>query len=233
MMPSRAARSLIALVAAACSNASQPDGARVRLSADTFHIARSVDGRPAPPDTLFQSLLSVSFEGQPALLQVYHQGDFTGGVVLDSLWMHPRTLEPIRHSRRSSQLVAHVSFSSGRITGRVSRPNGATQIVDTLFRGRIYDAGASDLVARALPLIDDRTVHLTLYVPGYGANPMRIAWSGRDTIRTRKGILRAAWRLTGSIGGEPLTMWVAIDNRDLLELVAGDSAAPSVKYTRQ
>lgn len=223
---------IAALHVAAEALMAQPDGRRVRLSVDTFHISRVVDGKWAAPDTLIQALTSVRWNGQPALLQVYRQKDFSGAPLLDSLWMDPHTLEPIRHSRRASQIAADLRFANGRITGRVSWPNGATQAVDTVVTGPIYDAGASDLIARALPMRAGAISTLTLYVPGFGPNPMRIVVTRQDTLRMRNGDTRGAWLLRGDIGGEPVTMWVAADNRDLLELIAGDPAAPSMRYTR-
>ena len=231
-MPSMIRVAILALNVAVVSAAAQPDGRRVRLSVDTFHVSSVVEGRPAAPDTLIQSLMSVRWNGQPVLLQVYRQKDFGGGVVLDSLWMLPHSLEPLRHSRRSSHIAADVRFLKNRITGQIVWSNGTMQAVDTVVTGPVFDAGASDLVARALPMKLGATSDITLFVPGYGPNPMRIVVSRHDTIRTRRGGSRAAWQLTGHIGGEPLMTWVAADNRDLLELVAGNPAAPSMRYTR-
>jgi hypothetical protein len=222
---------VVALVAAHQAAIAQPDGARVRAGVDTFHISRVEHGRPVAPDTLVQALLSVRWNGQPALLQVYRQRDFSGGAIVDSLWMHPRTLEPLRHARRSSYLAADLRFTKGRITGTIRWPDGRRHMVDTIVAGPIYDAGATELIARALPLTPGETAHLTLYVPGYGVNPMKVALAGEDTVRSHRGVARSAWRLTGSIGGEPVTMWVATDNRDLLQLVAGEPTAPT-KYVR-
>ena len=199
---------------------------------DTFLVTRFEDSRVVQVDTLVQELLVSRIGDSRALLQVYHQRDFSGKQFVDSLWMDSATLEPKLHRRTAATSTVDIAYNAGRITGRVGLDGEPIRQIDTLVATPVFDGAALDLVARALPLDLGSTAVLRIYVAGVGVYPLRMTAIGRDSVMTRAGVQRSALLLSGTFGGAPLSLKIASDDQTLLELIDGPPGQPNLRYQR-
>ena len=224
---------LAALLALPCALPAQPSAERLRFGADTLEVSE-LEGTVRHRLALaVQTTSRTTVDGRPALLQVFEQQDEAGPRTTDSLWVSFPGLEPLRHRRHGTASTVALEFGAEAITGRAGVAGRPVVPVQDGRPATFYSAGATDLVARAMPMRAGATLEAPFYVSGAGFTTITYTVAGEETIALRDNRTRPAWRVELRWSGSDGVTRVYVDRetRDLL-LIADDSGGRALRYAR-
>lgn len=129
----------------------------------------------------------VTLAGREALLVVQR---LSGGRSLDSIWVAPRTLAPLKHVGRAGANTVDVTWEGTRVTG--SWTNGTTtHTVDTTLARPAFDQSVAPLALEALTLVPGYRARIVTFDAERGPGWIDIEVRGEATMPGSRG--RRVW----------------------------------------
>jgi len=158
--------------------------------------------------TQTETLTSGRFDGRPALLDVL-VFDTPRAKTVDSSWIDPETLKPLRFQSHNASRTVRLDFVADRVHGQTTPVDSAPKMLDRRLGVAAFEWNVMALAVSALPLQPGYCASLPVYSDRSGrVNWYEVRVLGETTIERK------------SRGPEPV--W---------EVVARpDSAAPEARY---
>lgn len=193
-------------------------GTRITPDTSTYRLFLSQQGQEREIGTLRQEIAVIREKGQPALRRVNAINSPMMGTRTDTVIMHRTTLAPISHRSSDMRRAIALDFRGDSIRGSMTPAGGAAQPIAYRSEPALFDAAASDLVLRALPLTEGYAVELPVYLhEGGGKNTMAARVVGSETVTGPDGRVTEAWKVEGKLAGQTVTSWFAKESRDILK----------------
>ncbi len=186
---------------------------RVAESVDTFALAMYRNGERRPMATLVRTIERTSLEGVSAF-RVVQRYATPGGSSVDTSLVDAATLAPLLYSYHAPDASSRWEWQDGRMVGRVTA-EGETRTPVTELDGPVFSSVVDELVLRALPLASDSRYRWPGVNPGNPPTEVVLEVQGRDPVPGPAGAT-PAWRVHYEGGGQPGTMWVAVESGALL-----------------
>ena len=120
----------------------------------------------------------VRLGGRDALLVVE---ELSGGRSLDSIWVAPRSLAPLKHVGRAGGTTMDVTWEGTRVTGSWTDTAG-THSVDTTLAEPAFDQSVAQLVLEALPLVPGYRARIVTYDAAHGPGWIDVEVRGEATM---------------------------------------------------
>jgi hypothetical protein len=161
-----------------------------------------------PFGTQTETLTSARLDGRPALLDII-VFDTPRGKTVDSSWIDPRTLKPVRFQSHNASRSVRLDFEGDRVRGTTTPTDSAPVNTDLRLGVSPFEWNVMALAIAALPLHPGYCASIPVYTDRFGrVDWYRVRVVGDTTIKRK------------SRGPEPV--W---------EVVARpDSAAPEARY---
>lgn len=183
-------------VTAAQTQLPSVDGRLLRAGVDTFVATVQHGDATDTTGVAIQSYERVTWNGQPAWLQVYRWIEPGGRAPTDSLTMDAETLRPLAEARYQVRGTAHLVYSPGHVHADEDPSDGPPTTRDTPLPRPVFSSATMDALARALPLADgyETQVDFLFFFPVPNVVvPGRIVVTGSETVEDRAGRPVECW----------------------------------------
>jgi hypothetical protein len=155
-----------------------------------------------------EQLTTVTLDGRTVLLGVL-TFDTPNAVTVDSSWIDPETLRPLRMTSTNASRVVSLQFDGARVRGRTTPSQGEAKSLDRDLGVRAFEWNMFGLALSALPLEPGYRATMPVFMDRFD----RVVWYSVEVVKDTS-LVRSS--------GAPAPMW---------EIVAtGDSAAPSARF---
>lgn len=185
------------------------EGAAVEDGARRYEQRAETQGRTIELAST-REVSRTDWEGRAALL-VVESSQGTAGSAVDSTWVDPETLVPIRRAIRQGPATIALSFEDGTVTGRIEAGPQSLP-VDVRAEGPVFSTGpALELALSTLALEPGTAGSVQLFEVLEGrVKPYRVQVGEPGNVETPAGAIEAApvalAPADGSPGGQ--TVWV-------------------------
>ncbi|MGH7587961.1 MAG: prolyl oligopeptidase family serine peptidase, partial [Gemmatimonadota bacterium] len=175
-----------------------------------------------------RTVTTSDWEGRAALLIVESAQGATGSAV-DSTWVDPQTLAPIRRTIHQGPAKITLAFADDAVTGEI-QAGPQTLPVDVQTEGAVFSSGpALELGLSTLPLEPGSTASIQLFEVLEGkVKPFRVEVREPETVETPAGSFDAVpialTPMDGSPGGQTVYVETAEPNR----VVKVDATLPAM-----
>ena len=168
-----------------------------------------------PFGTQSERLTLDTLEGRPVLLDVL-TFDTPNALTIDSAWVDPATLGPLRMQSRNPSRVVSLEFQGDRVRGRTTPATGEATTLDQRVGVRPFEWNMFGLAVSALPLRPGYRAAMPVFVDRFN----RVVWYTvevvADTAITRASGYRAPmWEVVATADSvAPLArLWVSQRHR--------------------
>lgn len=161
-----------------------------------------------PFGTQSEQLTSDTLDGRPVLLDIL-TFETPNATTVDSSWIDPRTLRPIRMRSSNAARVVSLDFDGRHVRHGTAPSTGAPTTLNHRLDIRPFEWNMFGLALSALPLRTGYRATMPVYMDRFG----RVIWYAVEVVRDTS-LVRA--------NGRHAPMWEV--------LATGDSAAPSARF---
>jgi hypothetical protein len=155
-----------------------------------------------------EQLTTDTLDGRPVLLDVL-TFDTPNAVTIDSSWVDPRTLQPLRMRSTNPARVVALEFDGPRVRGGTTPSSGAPTAVDRQLGVRAFEWNMFGLALSALPLEPGYRTTMPVFMDRFD----RVVWYRVEVVKDTSLVRASGYRAP---------MW---------EVVAtSDSVAPSARF---
>ena len=203
------------------------DGSAVENGTQRYEQKAETQGR-AIELTSTRLVTESEWEGRPALL-VVESSEGAMGSAVDSTWVDPQTLAPIRRTIHQGTATITLAFTDGAVTGEI-QAGPQTLPVDVQTKGTVFAGGpALELGLSTLPLEAGTTSSIQLFEVLEGkVKPFRVEVQEAGAVATPAGSYEAnpvaLTPLDGSTGGQTIYVETAEPHR----VVKVDATLPAM-----
>jgi hypothetical protein len=155
-----------------------------------------------------EQLTTDTLNGRPVLLDILTFAT-PNAVTVDSSWMDPHTLRPLRMHSTNSARVVSLEFDGERVSGGTRPTSGAPTPLDQQLGVRAFEWNMFGLALSALPLEPGYRATMPVYSDRFG----RVVWYQVEVLRDTV-LVRA--------NGHHAPMWEV--------LATADTLAPSARF---
>jgi hypothetical protein len=169
-------------------------------------MTRGDSVRPVGRQT--EQLTSDSLDGRAVLLGVV-TFDTPNAVTVDSSWIDPKTLQPIRMRSTNPARVVSLEFDGHRVRGGTTPSSGAPTSLDRQLGVRAFEWNMFGLALSALPLEPGYRTMMPVFMDRFD----RVVWYRVEVIKDTSLVRTSGYRAP---------MWEV--------LATSDSVAPSARF---
>jgi hypothetical protein len=180
-----------------------------------------------------ETLSSDTLDGRPVLLHVV-TFDTPNALTVDSSWVDPATLSPIRMQSSNRFRVLDLEFGPGAVRATTTPPGGAATTADHRLDVRPFEWNMLPLALSSLPLRPGYQAELPVFSDRAG----QVVWYSirvaADTFLTRaSGYRSPMWQLvaTPDSGGPSAEWWVSQRHRFVDQVLVSEPGI-SILYAR-
>ncbi|MDX1622959.1 MAG: prolyl oligopeptidase family serine peptidase [Gemmatimonadota bacterium] len=187
------------------------DGEKVEPASLTYAQTVETGGRTIDLEAT-RTIAETTWEGEPALV-VVDRAESPMGSAVDSTWVDPGTLVPIRRSIRQGPATIEILFDGSAVTGTIEA-GPQTLPIDASGEGVVFaKGGALEAGVPTLELEPGEAVTVELFDPLAGkVKAYRLEASAAESVETPGGAFETVrHELSALDGSETQTIWVATD----------------------
>jgi hypothetical protein len=179
-------------------------------------------------------LTAATVDGRPVLLHVV-TFDTPNALTVDSSWVEPATLSPIRMQSSNKFRVLELEFGNGAVRATTTPAGGAPTTSEHPLTVRPFEWNMLPLALSSLPLRSGYTAQLPVFSDRAG----RVVWYSvrvaADTFLTRAGGYRSPmWQLVARAdsGGSEAQWWVSQRHHFVDQALVSEPGV-SILYARE
>jgi len=175
-----------------------------------------------------RTVTTSDWEGRTALLVVESAQGAMGSAV-DSTWVDPQTLAPIRRTIHQGPARITLAFADGAVTGEIQAGPQALP-VDVQTDGAVFSSGpALELGLSTLPLEPGTSASIQLFEVLEGkVKPFRVEMKEAETVETPAGSFEAVPVALTPIDGSPGGQTVYVETAEPHRVVKVDATLPAM-----
>ncbi|MGH7588892.1 MAG: alpha/beta fold hydrolase [Gemmatimonadota bacterium] len=221
----------VELASATAEEAGEPitafDGAAVEGDTRSYQQKAETQGRTMEL-TSTRMVMESEWDGRPALL-VVESAEGAMGSAVDSVWVDPQTLTPIRRTIHQGPAVITLAFADGAVTGEI-QAGPQTLPVDVRTDGAVFSTGpALELGLSTLPLEPGTGASIQLFEVLEGkVRPFRVEVKEPETVVTPAGSFEATPIAVTAADGSPDGQTVYVENAEPHRVVKVDATLPAM-----
>ena len=184
------------------------DAARLKPFSLVRHLTLTRGDSVRPFGRQSELLTTDTLGGRPVLLGVL-TFDTPNAVTVDSSWIDPRTLRPLRMTSTNASRVVSLEFDGARVRGGTTPTQGAATSLDHDLGVRAFEWNMFGLAVSALPLETGYRTTMPVFMDRFN----RVIWYTVEVVKDTSLVRASGYRAP---------MW---------EVVAtSDSVAPSARF---
>lgn len=164
-----------------------------------------------PFGTQSEQLTSGSLEGRPALLHLI-TFDTPNALTVDSTWIDPTTLTPLRMVSSNVRRTLRLEFTSAGVQQTLVPAQGDSTVTRFDLKSRAFEWNMLPVAIAALPLRDGYETTLPVFSDRAGG----VVWyhltvTGRDQLTRKSGYQSPMWKVVATPDSGAVTMqwWVS------------------------
>lgn len=212
---------------AAVRSSVRPSGDRLTTGAWTYRMRSGAEGMERDLGT-YRVSVRRAFGPSGSTWRIVQRTDLTGApsAIVDSAWLEPESLRPLRQSSSSPRGDLELRFRDGSVRGERTAPDGTVEEISEELAPGTYAASVEAVLMQALPLRQGSRIELPLYSDTRGAVPWEVEVTGSETVVLESGTSLDTWVVSVRVGSLEAIRWVhkwtGVEVRTEARLSGGD-----------
>ena len=193
----------------------QPDGRRLRLTADSLEVYVVQLGQSRRTGFLIDRLDTVRVNGETMLRRIHRTADAVLGSSVDTVVHTLATLQPRSVWSHSNRGTERLDWQTSRVVGVVEEPESPVRSIDSPLPRGWYSDASFDLILRACPLADGYGVAVPTFSGLQGSRVLTANVAGSEDVEGHGD----TWRIEADLAGLPVTFWISKASRRLVRQI--------------